>query len=69
MPDFLLYALSAGAILALAAGPLGVCLVWQRMAYFGESMAHASLLGVAVGLALGVDVRLGIVLAALAAAA
>lgn len=47
MADFLLYALLAGLSLALVAGPLGSFVVWRRMAYFGDTLSHAALLGVA----------------------
>lgn len=40
----------AGIGTALLSGPLGCFVVWQRMAYFGESLAHSALLGVALGL-------------------
>lgn len=49
MPDFLLYALLAGLALALVSGPLGSFVVWRRMAYFGDTLAHSALLGVALG--------------------
>lgn len=49
--DFVLYATLAGLGVALAAGPLGCFVVWRRMAYFGDAMAHSALLGVALGLA------------------
>lgn len=49
MADFLLYALLAGLALALVAGPLGSFVVWRRMAYFGDTLSHAALLGVAMG--------------------
>jgi zinc transport system ATP-binding protein len=49
MADFLLYALLAGLALALVAGPLGSFVVWRRMAYFGDTLSHAALLGVALG--------------------
>lgn len=54
MDDFLLRALLAGIGVALAAGPLGAFVVWRRMAYFGDTLAHAGLLGVALGLLIGV---------------
>lgn len=54
MPDFLLRALLAGIGVALLAGPLGCFVVWRRMAYFGEAMAHSALLGVVLGVVLGV---------------
>lgn len=45
----------AGILLAVAAGPLGSFVVWRRMSYFGDTLAHASLLGVAFGLLLDVN--------------
>ncbi|NOQ89240.1 MAG: hypothetical protein GQ550_09970, partial [Gammaproteobacteria bacterium] len=46
--SFILYALAAGIALALVVGPLGSVVVWRRMAYFGDTLAHAALLGVAL---------------------
>lgn len=65
---FLLRALAAAVGLALVAAPLGSIAVWSRMAYFGETMAQASLIGVALALAFDADVTVGILLATLAAA-
>ncbi|WJV55643.1 zinc ABC transporter permease subunit ZnuB [Prodigiosinella aquatilis] len=45
----------AGVFLSIAAGPLGSFVVWRRMSYFGDTLAHASLLGVALGLLLDVS--------------
>jgi len=55
MADFLLYALLAGLALALVAGPLGSFVVWRRMAYFGDTLSHAALLGVALGFLLDIS--------------
>lgn len=53
LPDaFLLRAALAGAGIALVAAPMGCFVVWRRMAYFGDTTAHAALLGVALALAL-----------------
>jgi len=52
MDDFLWRALIAGTGVALVAGPLGSFVVWRRMAYFGDTLAHAALLGIALGLLL-----------------
>jgi zinc transport system permease protein len=49
--SFVLYALAAGVALALVVGPLGSVVVWRRMAYFGDTLAHAALLGVALAVA------------------
>ena len=51
MDDFLLRALLGGFAVALVAAPLGVFVVWRRMAYFGDATAHAAMLGVALSLA------------------
>lgn len=61
MPDFLLYALIAGLSLAVVAGPLGSFVVWRRMAYFGDTLSHASLLGVALGFLLKINLTLAVV--------
>jgi zinc transport system permease protein len=58
--DFLWRALAAGLGVALVAGPLGCFIVWRRMAYFGDSLAHSALLGVALGLVLHFDLTLGV---------
>ena len=49
--SFIWYALAAGVALALVVGPLGSVVVWRRMAYFGDTLAHAALLGVALAVA------------------
>lgn len=66
--SFLWRAALAGLGVALAAGPLGCFVVWRRMAYFGDAIAHASLLGVALALASELPVMLGVTLTALAMA-
>ena len=48
--DFFVRALLAGIGLALMAGPLGCFVIWKRMAYFGDTLSHGALLGVALGL-------------------
>jgi zinc transport system permease protein len=55
MADFLLYAVAAGLIVAVAAAPLGALVVWQRLAYFGDTLAHSALLGTALGLMLAIN--------------
>ena len=50
MIELLLPGWLAGIMLACAAGPLGYFVVWRRMSYSGDTLAHASLLGVAFGL-------------------
>lgn len=50
---FIVNALLAGVLVALAAGPLGCFLVWRRMAYFGDTISHSALMGVGLGIAFG----------------
>ncbi|RMN68073.1 zinc ABC transporter permease subunit ZnuB [Pseudomonas syringae] len=50
-----MYALLAGVALAVVAGPLGSFVVWRRMAYFGDTLSHAALLGVALGFLLDIS--------------
>lgn len=61
MADFLVYALIAGICIALVAGPLGCFVVWRRMSYFGDTLAHSSLLGVALAILLSVNLQLAII--------
>jgi len=60
MDDFLLRALLGGLGVALVAGPFGSFVVWRRLAYFGDTLAHSALLGVALGFILHINLTLGI---------
>ncbi|BBK41562.1 zinc transporter [Allostella vacuolata] len=68
MDDFLWRALLAGIGVAVMAGPLGCFVVWRRMAYFGDTLAHAALLGVAIGYLLDIELVVGVVATSLALA-
>lgn len=69
MEPFLLRAFAAAIGLAIIAAPLGCIVVWRRMAYFGETIAQASLLGVALGLALDMNMTVSVLAVALILAA
>lgn len=60
LDDFFVRAIVAGVGVALIAGPLGCFIVWRRMAYFGDTMAHSALLGVALSLLMEVDLTLSV---------
>ena len=60
LDDFFLRALAAGIGVALVAGPLGCFIVWRRLAYFGDTLSHAALLGVALALLFEVNVTLAV---------
>lgn len=63
--DFVLYALAAGIALAVVAGPLGSFIVWRRMSYFGDTLAHSALLGIAIGLLTDSNPQLSIIVSCL----
>lgn len=60
LDDFFARALVAGIGIAIAAAPLGCFIVWRRMAYFGDTMAHSALLGIALSLLAGTSTMAGV---------
>ncbi|RIA55028.1 metal ABC transporter permease [Dichotomicrobium thermohalophilum] len=60
LDDFFMRALIAGSGVALAAGPLGCFIVWRRMAYFGDTISHSALLGVALGFLADINLVLAV---------
>jgi zinc transport system permease protein len=58
--DFIWRAFAAGVGVAIVSGPLGCFIVWRRMAYFGDALAHSALLGVALGFLFGIDLTWGV---------
>ncbi len=66
MPDiWWLMPLLAGLLLALLAGPLGSFVVWRRMAFFGDTLAHGALLGITLGVLTDINLTLALVLGSL----
>ncbi len=61
MADFVLRALIAGMCIALVAGPLGSFVVWRRMSYFGDTLAHSSLLGITLGILLDINLQVAVI--------
>lgn len=59
LESFIVRAIVAGLGIAIVAGPLGCFVVWRRMAYFGDTLSHAGLMGIAFGLLLGIDPTMG----------
>ncbi|NKN37808.1 zinc ABC transporter permease subunit ZnuB [Agrobacterium sp. a22-2] len=64
LDDFFIRALLAGIGLALTVGPLGCFVIWRRMAYFGDTMAHSALLGVALSLLFSLNLMVSVFLVA-----
>lgn len=66
--DVLLWPLLAGLAVALVCGPMGAFVVWRRMAFFGDTLAHGALLGAALGLAFSIGLYASVVIVCLAMA-
>jgi len=62
MDDFIIRALLAGLAVVMIAGPLGVFILWRRMAYFGDTLSHSAILGVALGFLLSINISIGILI-------
>ncbi|MBO23433.1 MAG: hypothetical protein CMM26_13820 [Rhodospirillaceae bacterium] len=60
LDDFFIRALVAGVGVALVAGPLGCFIVWRRLAYFGDTLSHSALLGVALALIVQVNITVAV---------
>ena len=69
LDDFLTRALIAGLATAALTGPIGCFIIWRRMSFFGDTLAHSSLLGVAIGLLLALNQTVTVFVIALGVAA
>lgn len=53
--DFMIYALIGGILISLICPAIGTFLVLKRYSLMGDTLAHASFAGIALGIAAGVD--------------
>jgi len=60
--DFILRALMAGILVVLVSGPMGCVVVWRRMAYFGDALAHSALLGTSMAIMFDIKPLFGVML-------
>ena len=60
LDDFIVRAIIAGIGIALVTGPLGCFVVWRRLSFFGDTLAHSALLGVLISITLDINVSLTI---------
>ena len=60
LDDFFIRALIAGLGVALVTGPLGCFVIWRRLSFFGDTLAHAALLGVTISLAIDMNISLAV---------
>ena len=58
--DFFIRALFAGLGVAFVTGPLGCFVVWRRLSYFGDTLAHSALLGVTIAFSLQLNIALSV---------
>lgn len=65
LDDFFWRALIGGLGVALVAGPLGCFVVWRRLAYFGDTLAHSALLGIALSFVIQVPINVGVIITCL----
>ena len=56
LDDCFIRAVIGGIGVAVLAGPLGCFIVWRRLAYFGDTLSHSALLGVAMALLLELNI-------------
>lgn len=62
LDDFFIRAMLAGIGVAVVAGPLGCFIIWRRLAYFGDTLSHAALLGVAMAFLLDINLTIAVFL-------
>ena len=60
--DFFIRALVAGIGVAIVTGPLGCFVVWRRLSYFGDTLAHSALLGVTMAYSLQFNIAISVFL-------
>ena len=63
--DFFIRALLGGIGTAIIAGPLGCFIVWRRLAYFGDTLSHSALLGVALALLFEINITVAVFITSL----
>ena len=58
LDDFFIRAILGGIGVAVVAGPLGCFVIWRRLAYFGDTLSHSALLGVALAFLFELNITL-----------
>ena len=58
--DFFIRALIAGIGVAIVTGPLGCFVIWRRLSYFGDTLAHSALLGVTIAFTLEFNIAFSV---------
>ena len=66
MDNILINSIIAGFGISIIAAILGCFVIWRKMAYFGDSLAHSTLLGIAFGILIGISSNITIIGVAIA---
>lgn len=60
LDDFLVRSILAGLMMVSISAPMGCLMVWQRLAFLSDTLGHAAVLGVGIGLLLEVQPMFGV---------
>ena len=58
--DFFIRALFVGIGMALVTGRLGCFVVWRRLSFFGDTLAHSALLGITIAYTMEINIALSV---------
>ena len=60
LDDFFIRALIAGIGIAIVTGSLGCFIVWRRLSFFGDTLAHSALLGVTLAVTIDINIAFSV---------
>jgi zinc transport system permease protein len=60
LDDFLVRSIIAGLLMVSTAAPMGCLMVWQRLAFLSDTLGHAAVMGVGLGLLLQLPPMFGV---------
>jgi zinc transport system permease protein len=60
LDDFLVRSIIAGLLMVSTAAPIGCLMVWQRLAFLSDTLGHAAVMGVGLGLLLQLPPMFGV---------
>ncbi len=60
LDDFVIRSLIAGLLMVSIAAPMGCLMVWQRLAFLSDTLGHAAVLGVGIGIGLQLHPMFGV---------
>ncbi len=60
LDDFVVRSLIAGLLMVSIAAPMGCLMVWQRLAFLSDTLGHAAVLGVGIGIGLQLHPMIGV---------